>query len=170
MFLTDFFSHDICSKRQIKHITKKRRQVSLLWGKKNGSIFYLTYIYISSLLILKTNFLMPKEHGVSLHTSQMIHQAGSDPCFSKQKVIDADWPTTNFLGMYYYFPVIWLVNCLSGPRYSSRPVIRNERVDRLPISAGSGGGTCNKKWNWVDQIHLTVTESHLAFICSLNMS
>ena len=35
----------------------------------------------------------------------------------------ADWPTTNFLGLYCYFPVIqWGQLCLSSPEYSSRTV------------------------------------------------
>ena len=35
----------------------------------------------------------------------------------------AYWSTTNFLGMYCYFLVFWLVNlCLSGPGYSNRTV------------------------------------------------
>ena len=32
----------------------------------------------------------------------------------------ADWRTTNFLGMYCYFPIIRLVNFVYGPSYSSR--------------------------------------------------
>ena len=32
----------------------------------------------------------------------------------------ADWPTTNFLGMYCYFPVIWLVNIFQESRNVSK--------------------------------------------------